>query len=69
MEGKGYFSEVCVQIQVHGVANDESPPLPSAGVERGDTSQRETYGLLLGRKGEGREFLLCLLFSVAFSPR
>ena len=36
--------------------------LPDTGERRGAFIHREIYGLLLGRKGEGRVPFLCLLF-------
>lgn len=48
-------------LSADSVSSDKRcSPLPGMGP--GDTFKRKIYALLLGRKGEGREFLLCLMF-------
>ena len=68
MEDKGRFSKVClcrlqlVLSPVLKVISGDRVILLFLVWEREMSLQIEIYALPLDRKGEGREFLLCLLF-------
>ena len=68
MVDKGCFAQFGTQTQVSDVSRDKSQLWRLRVIlfflvgEEERPLQMEMFALLLGRKGEGREFHLCLLF-------
>ena len=63
MEERSHLVRFAVQIQIRAFSSGEYHLLFLVWEKgEGTPSPREIYALLLGRKGEGRELLLCLLF-------